>query len=354
MIQTPAIKFKNERLFILDQTRLPSCAQYLEINSVKKAYEAIQSLRVRGAPAIGIMAAYSLYIIARQLSKLTVKDFKLNLTNASEYLIKSRPTAVNLAWAVRQIQNILNEDDTDSVEEMSLKIRKTAIRIHKEDRKACEQIGRHGLEVISNPCQIITHCNTGALATGGWGTALGIVYAAAEKNYDIHVFVDETRPLGQGARLTFWELQQNKIPATLITDSTAAFLMKQRRIDTVIFGADRIASNGDVANKIGSYSLAVAANYHNIPCYVAAPSSTFDFKLIDGNYIPIELRNGKEILQIYKYNNNLLSTANVYNPAFDVTPANLISGIITEFGVLRPPLSQSINRFHKQILEEIK
>jgi len=354
MIKTPAIKFENEQLFILDQTLLPIRTQYIEINSVETAYEAIFSLRVRGAPAIGIMAAYSLYIIARQLYKTPYEDFKTKLDTAAEYLIKSRPTAVNLAWAIHQIQNVLKYKGNNSVEEMIQIIRDIAIRIHDEDKKACEKIGKNGLTVLSNPCQIITHCNTGALATGGWGTALGVVYAAVEKNYDIHVYVDETRPLGQGARLTFWELKQNKIPATLITDSTAAFLMKQKKIDVVIYGADRITKDGDVANKIGSYALAVAARHHDIPCYVAAPFSTFDFTLADGNQIPIEERSGKEILQIYEYNNNLLSLENVYNPAFDITPAYLLSGIITEYGVLRPPLKQAINKVYKQILEETK
>jgi methylthioribose-1-phosphate isomerase len=178
---------------------------------------------------------------------------------------------------------------------------------------------------------------------------MGVVYAAAQKNWDIHVFVDETRPLGQGGRLTFWELRENNIPCTLITDSTAAFLMKQNRVNAVIFGADRITANGDVANKIGSYSLAVAANYHNIPCYVAAPTSTFDLSLDNGDLIPIEERGSKEILQIYGYDNNLFDVADVYNPAFDVTPAGLISAIITELGIIKNPYHKTINALFNQI-----
>jgi methylthioribose-1-phosphate isomerase len=203
------------------------------------------------------------------------------------------------------------------------------------------------LEIVPNPGNILTHCNTGSLATGGWGTALGIVYAAWEQNYKIHVYVDETRPLGQGARLTFWELMQNNIPCTLITDSMAGSLMKDEKVDLVIFGADRISNNGDVANKVGSYNLAALARLHGIPCYAAAPSSTFDLTLDSGDEIEIEMRNSQEILHIYGYNDNLYDKADVYNPAFDVTPSEFLTGIVTEKGIIKQPISENLSKLIK-------
>ncbi len=256
---------------------------------------------------------------------------------------------MNLGWALNEIRDIYLGSGALTVQQITAEIKTRAIAIHEADRSACRRIGENGLSLLPEPCRVITHCNTGSLATGGWGTALGVIYAAVEQKRNVHVYVDETRPLGQGGRLTFWELRENDIPCTLITDSTAAFLMQRKQIDAIIFGADRIAANGDVANKIGSYALAVAAHYHHVPCYVAAPTSTFDLSRADGNQIPIEERAAKEILQIYGYDNNLFDVADVYNPAFDVTPAALISALITERGIIKQPYNKTINKLFKQI-----
>ena len=332
---------KNE-LTIVDQTLLPGQLKYINISGLEDSTEAIKKLKIRGAPAIGIMAAYTLFIIADNL-KTYPKEKLLQVLNSSAVTLKnSRPTAVNLEWAIERINKVISNSENKFVKEITEDIRNEALKIHAEDRESCFQIGQNGLEIVPDNVNIITHCNTGSLATGGWGTALGIIYAAAEKKRNIHVFVDETRPLGQGARLTFWELNQAGIPCTLIADSMAASLMAEKKIDLVLFGADRIARNGDVANKIGSYSLAVIANFHKIPCYSVAPLSTFDFNISSGKQIPIENREPNEILEIYNYNKSDLK---VYNPAFDVTPASLLSGIITEAGIIKSPIEKNIKSF---------
>jgi methylthioribose-1-phosphate isomerase len=344
---TPAIIFKNGQLTIVDQTLLPSRFEYISITSITECIEAIKNLRVRGAPAIGICAAYGLYLGAKSLSEKTYSEFRKEMNTICESLYNSRPTAVNLGWAINRIKLIYQKNNDPSVTNMIALIKDEAIKIHSEDQAFCRQMGMNGLEIIPNPGNILTHCNTGSLATGGWGTALGIVYAAWEQKYKIHVYVDETRPVGQGARLTFWELMQNNIPCTLITDSTAGSLMKDGKVDVVIFGADRITKNGDVANKIGSYNLAALARFHGVPCYVVAPSSTFDLSLETGDEINIEVRNSQEILHIYGYNDNLSDEADVYNPAFDITPAEFLTGIITEKGIIRQPIFKNLIRFIK-------
>jgi len=334
-MQTPAVTFENDTLKIIDQTLLPQQLVYFPIESVQDCVVAMQNLKVRGAPAIGICAAYSIYIIARSHADKNDDLFRQEMDNTCQQLIDARPTAVNLSWAVKRMKSVYSSSPNMPRDEILQLLKREAESIHSEDKIACQNMAYHGLEIVSNPVNIITHCNTGSLATGGWGTALGVVYAAKKENYDVHVYVDETRPLGQGARLTFWELMQNQVPCTLITDSMAGSLMKDKKIDLVLFGADRIARNGDVANKIGSYSLAALARLHKIPCYAVAPSSTFDLSLDSGVEIEIELRKAQEILHIYGYNDNLLDGANVYNPAFDITPAEFLSGIITDKGIIK-------------------
>ena len=341
---TQAILFENDKLKIIDQTLLPLKLKYIELKTIDSIIEAIQSLRVRGAPAIGIVAAYSMYVLSKKFEEKSKNEFIRKMDSVTIKLLKSRPTAVNLSWAIKRIQNIYKNNIDSSVTEIIKLIKNEAILIHNEDRESCHQIGLNGAQIVSNPCNILTHCNAGSLATGGWGTALGVIYAAVEKGYKIHVYVDETRPLGQGARLTFWELMQNKIPCTLITDSTAGSLMNDGKIDLVIFGADRIAKNGDVANKIGSFSIAALAYSHKIPCYCAAPLSTFDLSIKSGKDIIIEQRNYNEILQIYGYNHKLLDVGDVYNPAFDITPARLLKGIITDKGIIKQPISDNITK----------
>jgi methylthioribose-1-phosphate isomerase len=242
------------------------------------------------------------------------------------------------------MQMIYRSLDKNKIENIINLLNMEAQKIHSEDDASCRQMGINGLSLLSDKTNILTHCNTGTLATGGWGTALGIVYAANESGQDVHVYVNETRPLGQGARLTLWELMQNNIPCTLITDSMAPALMQKGKVDLVLFGADRIARNGDVANKVGTYSLALAAHAHNIPCYAVAPISTFDMSISAGEKIPIEERDAKEILQFYKYDRKIRGLIKVFNPAFDVTPGYLLSGIITERGILGQPLNKSITK----------
>jgi methylthioribose-1-phosphate isomerase len=344
-MQTPAIIFENDELKILDQTLLPSQLVYISIHSIQDCVDAIMELKVRGAPAIGICAAYGLYIIGKSHSNLSFDRFKHIMDDSCQQLTDSRPTAVNLSWAVNRMRSIYATTESKSINEIIGLMKSEATAIHVEDEKACYQMAYHGLKIVPNPVNILTHCNTGSLATGGWGTALGIIYAAKKENFDVHVYVDETRPLGQGARLTFWELMQNQVPCTLITDSMAGSLMKDGKVDLVLFGADRIAGNGDVANKIGSYGLAALAYLHKVPCYAVAPSSTFDLSLDCGVEIEIELRKSQEILHIYGYSDNLLDVANVYNPAFDITPAEFLSGIITEKGIIRNLNLDKITKF---------
>jgi methylthioribose-1-phosphate isomerase len=342
-MQTAAIIFENDQLTILDQTLLPHQLKYIAIHSVDQCVESIKHLRVRGAPAIGIITAYVLYLAANELSDKNYDIFKESMDESCQILFESRPTAVNLGWAIKRMQAVYHSNHRQPPIKIASLLKSEAIKIHLEDKEACYQIGRNGLAVVPNPANILTHCNTGSLATGGWGTALGIIYAAQKQNYNIHVYVDETRPLGQGARLTFWELMHNNVPCTLITASAAGSLMKEEKIDLVLFGADRIAKNGDVANKIGSYSLAVLARFHGIPCYAVAPSSTIDLSTKSGNEIEIELRNSQEILHIYGYNDNLLDVADIFNPAFDITPADFLSGIITEKGIINSPINNQIS-----------
>jgi methylthioribose-1-phosphate isomerase len=344
---TPAIVFTGEKLSIIDQTRLPRRLEYIELKSILQTCTAINKLKIRGAPALGIVAAYSLYLAAKTVSTTHYDFFKKKMDQFYGQLLATRPTAVNLKYALERMSKIYNDHTGSSISLIRRLLLAEAREIHQQDRTACRHIGECGLQLISNPGTILTHCNTGSLATGGWGTALGVIYAAVEKGYKIHVYVPETRPLGQGARLTYWELLHNKIPCTLIVDSCAGFLMQQRKVDLVLFGADRIARNGDVANKIGSYALATLARAHKIPCYAAAPASTFDLSIASGKQIPIEERDGKEILQFYNYNNNLLRFIRLYNPAFDITPARLLTGIITDQGIIKQPLAGEIRKLYK-------
>ncbi len=336
------ISFKNNTLKILDQTLLPNRQEFIVLSHLNDFINAIRQLKVRGAPAIGIVAAYGLFIHAQNLQKERRLSFS-ELKQAGQQLKNARPTAVNLSWAVDRLLNAVSEEnDPDKILQI---LRNEAVAVHQEDKEMCNRIGEHGSQLIGDHFNILTHCNTGYLATGGIGTALGVIYKAFEQGKQIHVFVDETRPVGQGARLTYWELRQNGIPATLITDNMAGFLMKQKKVDVVITGADRIAANGDTANKIGTYALAVMARHHKIPFYIAAPSSTFDLSLSNGNEIPIEQRPKNEILDCWRFENTEQYT--VYNPAFDVTDHELIRGIITELGIIENPNKEKIINFYQ-------
>lgn len=336
-----SIEWRDDHVRILDQTFLPSRTVYSDIRDVGRMWEAIKSLRVRGAPAIGIAAAYGLYLGTKDLPENSYASFEIEVNRISEYLNSSRPTAVNLKWALDRIKSTLHAHRTESIAQLKERILKVAQTIHDEDKRVCKQIGLNGQDVIPKKANILTHCNTGGLATGQYGTALSVIYHAHEKGKKIHVWVDETRPLLQGARLTAWELMRAEIPMHLVTDSMAGHLMQTGKVDLVIVGTDRVASNGDMANKIGTYSLAVLAKHHGIPFYVATPASTVDLKVASGAEIPIEERDAKEITS-FGNTDVAPSKVQVYNPAFDVTPAELITAYITEKGIIKPPFQKGL------------
>jgi methylthioribose-1-phosphate isomerase len=328
-------------LRLLDQTLLPTEVVYLDCRDVPTVWEAIKQLRVRGAPAIGIAAAYGV-LLSRGFDQTctTTSDCDQVLADI-EYLKASRPTAVNLFWALDRMQKVVTSN-SQSVDLFDI-CKAEANAIHQEDVAMCHAIGRYGAELIDDGFGILTHCNTGGLATSEYGTALSAIFTAHDAGKRIRVFADETRPLLQGARLTMWELQQHQVPATLICDNMAGQVMREGRIQAVIVGADRITARGDAANKIGTYSVAVLAKHHGIPFYIAAPSSTFDLAMNSGDDIPIEQRSSHEITNGFG-RQTAPSNIEVYNPAFDVTPAELISAIITEKGVIRPVTCDEVAR----------
>jgi len=328
----------NECLYMLDQRLLPHRVEYLACRKYPEVAGAIRDMAVRGAPAIGIAAAFGMAIAAYEgLAKgYDQPQMQAHLTGAAKELFKSRPTAVNLAWALERLNRWLSDNAGLPPQETAAGLLLEAEKIYAEDLANNRLLGINGAALVPDGSCILTHCNAGALATGGYGTALGVVRAAVEEGKDVHVYIDETRPLLQGARLTAFEMIHENIPATLITDNCAGYLMKQGKIDLILVGADRIAANGDVANKIGTYALAVMAAYHAIPFYVAAPLSTIDLTLPSGGEIVIEERSPEEVL--YCGGQALAPEGiNVYSPAFDVTPAGLIKAIITEKGVVYSP-----------------
>lgn len=326
-------------LMLLDQTLLPTEVREIECRRVEEVWEAIRSLRVRGAPAIGVAAAYG--VVLGLQSQLEVGRFDARLTEVVDYLSTSRPTAVNLFWALERMRRVAMETSSQAPRDRAVRLLSEAQAIEREDREMCSAIGRHGAALLADDSGVLTHCNAGGLATAGDGTALAVIFAAAAAGKRLHVFADETRPLLQGARLTSWELMQRGVPVTLICDSMAGWVMKSGRVQAVVTGADRIAANGDAANKIGTYSVALLARAHGIPFYIAAPSSTFDFSLATGDAIPIEERNPSEITHGFG-RATAPAGVGVFNPAFDVTPAELITALITERGVIRPVTREAI------------
>ena len=337
-----AIKFTEGKLILLDQTKLPINVSFVECNDFMCVAQAIKEMKVRGAPAIGVAAAYGLVLAAYEYKNLPQKEFLTKIREAATVLKETRPTAVNLFWALNRMLKVLEKEDI-LVKDIIEKLEIEAQKIHEEDLAMNKKIGELGQELIPHDAGILTHCNAGALATAGFGTALGVIRAAYQQGKVKMVYVDETRPLLQGARLTAYELLADGIPVTLISDNMAAYLMQQGKINCVIVGADRIAANGDTANKIGTYGVAVLAHYHNIPFYVAAPTSTLDLSLKTGKEIPIEERNP---LEVKKIGDVWIAPkeVNVYNPAFDVTPHQLISAIITDQGIIKPDYSINLKR----------
>lgn len=336
------VRWEDGHLYIIDQTLLPLEFKEIRLDTQEAVWEAIKSLRVRGAPAIGVCAAFGVLVGFRQLAPTDVHTAQHAVRRVAGYLATSRPTAVNLFWALNRMRSAVEHaGPASTVESLFSRLEAEARSILEEDDATCRAIGESGESLIRDGDGVLTHCNAGGLATAGYGTALAVMFRAHEKGRRFHVFADETRPLLQGARLTTWELMQAGIDTTLICDNTAAQVMREGRIQLVIVGADRIAANGDTANKIGTYSVALLAQAHNIPFYVAAPISTFDMSLSSGRGIPIELRGPEEVTHGFGVR-TAPENVRVYSPAFDVTPAELIAGIITERGVLRPPFETVI------------
>lgn len=328
---------------LIDQTRLPTEFVQIDCLDVSSVWEAIRSLRVRGAPAIGIAAAFGAVLGGQKAGTGDLVALRRGLLDASATLRTSRPTAVNLFWALDRIERTIEQNRQLDGPDLLDRILTEARAIADEDKVMCRSIGRFGAELVTSGQGILTHCNAGGLATADYGTALAVIFAAQSAGKRVHVFADETRPLLQGARLTAWELQRRGVPVTLICDSMAAQVMKEGKVQMVVVGADRITANGDTANKIGTYGVALLAKAHGIPFYVAAPSSTFDLSLPDGSAIPIEQRDPREITQGFG-RRTAPEGISVYNPAFDVTPAQLIDAIITERGIVRPVDARTIRK----------
>ncbi len=326
MLET--IRVNHDFIQLLDQRRLPFHTEYIDIRTVEDAHSAIRDMIVRGAPAIGVTASFGITFALRGKNRFSARDFGL----AKEYLISARPTAVNLSWALNMQERRYKSLKTDKVEEIFEILFRNAERMYSDDIAINKKIGEYGQSLIEPGSKIITHCNAGALATCGWGTALGVIRSAFQRGKVEMVYADETRPYLQGSRLTAWELNQDKIPVKVITDSSSAYIMKKHRISCAVVGADRIAMNGDTANKIGTYLLAINCRFHNVPFYVAAPISTFDPEISEGNMIVIEERDKDEIRKAQEYR-IIPEYIDAENPSFDITPHNLISAFITEKGV---------------------
>jgi methylthioribose-1-phosphate isomerase len=338
-----SVRWENDELVLLDQTKLPEQTEFLILSDVKQVWDAIERLKVRGAPAIGITAAYGVYVAVRHIEVETAAELLAEVKQQADYLATSRPTAVNLFWALNRM--VRKAEEAVALGETPENVKQTLLQeakdIQAEDEAVCRAIGEHALTLFSDGMGVLTHCNAGGLATAKYGTATAPMYLAHEKGWNIKVFADETRPVLQGARLTAYELQQAGIDVTLICDNMAAKVMSNGWVQAVIVGTDRVAANGDVANKIGTYGLAVLARAHNIPFYVAAPLSSIDLETPTGEEIPIEEREANEIIRGL---GRQVAPANikVYNPAFDVTPNEFVTAIITEKGIVRAPYTENL------------
>jgi methylthioribose-1-phosphate isomerase len=339
-----SVQWNDTYITLLNQQALPSITEFIDLYTVEDVYDSILTLKVRGAPAIGLTAAYGVALGANQETTEDFEQFKQNVTKHVEKLASSRPTAVNLFWALKRMDNTLQAAKSITAAKDALVSEAKAI--FTEDEEMCRKIGEHGLSLFTEGDSILTHCNAGGIATARYGTALAVFHLAKERDFPIKVYACETRPVLQGARLTAWELMQAGVDVTLISDNMAAHTIHQKNINAIIVGADRIAANGDTANKIGTLGLAILANHYGIPFYVAAPSSTFDLSLESGTSIPIEERNGEEITSIQGVK---IAPENVktFNPAFDVTPSHLITSIITENGIITPDYVKNIPLYVK-------
>ena len=341
--QLVSIKWENNQLILLDQTLLPNDVIYESFTTAQGVWEAIRVMKVRGAPAIGVTAAYGLYLGVRDEADVSNEVFLEKVKEVSSYLATSRPTAVNLFWALERMERVANESSHLGIAEIKRLLLNEAKKIHQEDEDINRRIGEHAIELFHDQMGVLTHCNAGALATTKYGTATAPMYLAKEKGWNIKVYSDETRPRLQGSTLTALELQQAGIDVTVITDNMAAMVMSQGKIDAVIVGCDRVAANGDVANKIGTLGVSILANYYNIPFYVAAPTPTIDLGTATGEGIPIEERESAEVINRFgQY--SAPKNSNVYNPAFDVTPNKNVTAIITEKGIVRAPYSENLKK----------
>ncbi|MBN1233691.1 MAG: S-methyl-5-thioribose-1-phosphate isomerase [Candidatus Coatesbacteria bacterium] len=326
------IYWENKAVHLIDQTLLPSEEKVISITDYTDLAEAIKKLKVRGAPAIGVAGAFGMALASTYSKKTDKTDFLKEMAEAGDIIAATRPTAVNLFWALKKISDVIMENKDREIVEIKRLILEKALQIWKDDIDICNSIGKNASVLFRSGDRILTHCNAGSLATVKYGTALAGVYYAFNEGKSIEVYADETRPLLQGARLTSWELNKSGIPVTVLCDNMSASLISRGKINKIIVGADRIAANGDTANKIGTFGLAIIARYHNIPFYVAAPLSTFDFELTDGSKIPIEQRSSEE-LSYFNKKRIIPEGVRIYNPAFDVTPSNLISAWISEKGI---------------------
>ena len=337
------VKYTDEKLLILDQTLLPGEERYIEMQTKEDVWEAIYKLRVRGAPAIGVAAGYGLYLAVRDFPEdRDPAEFQKALREASDYLVTARSTAVNLAWALERMVNRFNEASPRTVSEGKALLFEEAEAIRKEDEAACFAMGEYGLSLLKPGMGILTHCNAGTIATAKYGTCLAPIYLGAERGYNFKVFADETRPLLQGARLTSWELSKAGVDVTLICDNMASAVMKNGWIDAVVVGCDRMAANGDGANKIGTSGIAVLAKEYGIPFYMYVPTSTVDLNTKTGDDIHIELRDGEEIYKMWYEKPMAPEGVKTYNPSFDVTSAEYITAVITEKGIVRPPYRENL------------
>ncbi len=349
----PTIAWQEDAVVMIDQRKLPAAEVYVTCRTATEVAKAIKTMVIRGAPAIGVAAAMGIALGMKRSPATGTKQFTTEFQKLCDLMAATRPTAVNLFWAIERMKRTFAEAAQGgcSVAEIKQRLEDEARSIHDEDVRSCREMGAHGATLVPDDARILTHCNAGALATAGYGTALGVIRAASEQGKRIAVLADETRPFLQGARLTAWELVKDGIDTTVITDNMAASIMRLGGVDLVVVGADRIAANGDVANKIGTYGVAVLAREHGIPFYVAAPLSTIDLGTADGNGIPIEERNDREVTHV---GTSRLTPegARIRNPAFDVTPAKYVTAIVTERGIARPPYAESLEQLVHGVLAE--
>jgi methylthioribose-1-phosphate isomerase len=343
MHMLPTIEWNDDRVVMIDQRKLPSREVYVTCTTAAEVARAIKAMVIRGAPAIGVAAAMGVALGMRRSKATGTKQFATEFQKTCDLMAATRPTAVNLFWAIARMKRTFGESAQSgaSVDDIRRRLDHEAMRIHDEDVASCRAMGAHGATLVPRTARILTHCNAGALATAGYGTALGVIRAAVEQGKQVAVLADETRPFLQGARLTAWELVKDGIDTTVITDNMTASMMRLGHVDLVVVGADRIAANGDVANKIGTYGVAVLAKEHGIPFYVAAPISTVDLSTLDGSLIPIEERNGREVTHVGSFRVTP-EGARIRNPAFDVTPAKFVTAIVTERGIARPDYETSL------------